>query len=63
MISELWFCKDMESEMRSFGNIVSYLVAYDQLGLLVEENRDGEPARVIWIIGEVDLSDMGEVRV
>jgi hypothetical protein len=45
------------------GKIVSYLVAYDQLGFLVEENWDGESARVIWIIGEVDLSDMGEFRV
>ena len=49
--------------MASSGNNVSYLVAYDQLGLLVEENWNSESARVVWIIGEVDLSDMGEFRV
>lgn len=63
MISELWFCKNLELEMAFSGKIASYLVAYDQLGLLVEENWNGEPPRVVWIIGEVDLSDMGEVRV
>lgn len=63
MISELWFCKDLKLEMASFGKIVSYLIAYDQLRLLVEENWDGEPACIFWVIGEVDLSDMGEFRV
>lgn len=63
MISELWFCKYLELEMTSFGKIVSYLIAYDKLGLLVEENWDGKPARIFWVIGEVDLSDMGEFRV
>lgn len=64
MISELWFYKYLELGMTFFlKRFVSYLVAYDQLGLLVEENWDSEPARIFWVIGEVDLSDMGEFRV
>jgi hypothetical protein len=64
MISELWFCKYYELEMVFFWeDCFSYLVAYDQLGLLVEENGDSEPACVVWVIREVDLSEMREFRV
>ena len=34
----------------------SYLVADDPLCLLVEEDWDGKPARVVGVIGEVDLA-------
>ena len=42
---------------------ISYLVADDQLSLLIEEDRDGKSARVVRVIGEVDLTEVGKLRV
>lgn len=41
----------------------SYLVADDAVCLLVEEDGYREPARVIRVIGEVDLSEVRVLRV
>ena len=41
----------------------SYLVADDQLGLLVEEDWDRESACIVRVIGEVYLADVGELWV
>lgn len=42
---------------------VSYFVADNQLGLLVEQNGDCESSGIVRIIREVDLANVGEVRV
>jgi hypothetical protein len=40
-----------------------YLVADDSASLLVEEDWDGETASVVWVLGEVDITQVGEVLV
>jgi hypothetical protein len=41
----------------------SYLVADDQLGLLVKKDRYREAACIVRVIGKVYLADVGELRV
>jgi hypothetical protein len=41
----------------------SYLVADDQLGLLVEEDWDRESACIVRVIREVYLAEVSELRV
>jgi hypothetical protein len=49
--------------LEHIGEPISYLVADDQLCLLVKEDWDGKSACVVRVIGEVDLADVGELRV
>ena len=41
----------------------SYLVANNLARLSVEENRDGETTAVVGVVGEVDITQVGEVLV
>lgn len=43
--------------------VKTYLVAHDAMRLLVEEDGDGKPARVLRVIGEVDFAQMRVLRM
>jgi hypothetical protein len=63
MISALW---RMVLDGVVLGGLICgryYLVADDSGSLFVEEDWNGEAASVVWVLGEVDITQVGEVFV
>lgn len=64
MISALWTALVRRESFERFDvQGGSYLVADDLACLLVEEDWDGETTSVVWVVGKVDIAQVGEVLV